>query len=52
MNTFVFLIVSMALFLLQLSVVMMIFYLCSILILWPIKGLYNRMKALIKRGQY
>ena len=50
MNTYIFLISSMFIFIIQLMAILTVFYIILLIIGWPIKGLWGRIKQIIKRG--
>lgn len=52
MNSYIFLIASMGIYLLQLVAIMAIFYIVAALVLWPIKRLFSSMKQLIRRSEF
>lgn len=49
-NSYIFLIASMGLFLLQLIAILVIMYLFVIAIGWPVKMLFHNIKMIIRRG--
>lgn len=49
-NTYIFLIASMGIFLLQLTAILIIMYLFVLAIGWPIKRLFHNIKLVIRRG--
>lgn len=52
MNTIVFLITSLFIYLLQLAVLMVIFYIATMLVGWPIKNFMRSMKNIIRQKEY
>lgn len=49
-NTYIFLIASMGMFLLQLTAILIIMYLFVLAIGWPVKKLFHNIKLVIRRG--